>query len=167
VNFSMAGLLAKFRIDYSDVIVIPDIAKKAAESTKKKFENMIAPLKGEEHDGMCITTDELISLKEKTNRHLRLRELLQEHSKASTFVVMYVKFQSFELFPFLVCFGGRNEFSVANFLFFLQDITNAKERYRICSFVLVLVGNDDQRYATIPFRERKSNFCSHLLFLNH
>lgn len=85
----MAALLSKFRIDYSDVIVIPDIQKKAQEATKKEFENLIAPFKSEDNeDGAAITEAELISLREKTNRHLRLREVLQAHSKDSSFVVM-------------------------------------------------------------------------------
>ena len=33
----MASLLAKFRIDYSDVTVIPDITKKASPETRKKY----------------------------------------------------------------------------------------------------------------------------------
>ncbi len=86
---SMAALLAKFRIDYSDVIVIPDITKKAQESTKKEFEALIEPFKADVcEDGSAITEVELMGLREKTNRHLRLRELLQDHSKDSTFVVM-------------------------------------------------------------------------------
>lgn len=43
--YSMANLLAKFRIDYSDVIVIPDVAKKAAESSKMEFDQLIEDFK--------------------------------------------------------------------------------------------------------------------------
>jgi solute carrier family 12 (sodium/potassium/chloride transporter), member 2 len=43
--------LSKFRIEYCDVIVIPDIAKKALESTKRDFENLIKPFKATETDG--------------------------------------------------------------------------------------------------------------------
>lgn len=90
---SMAALLSKFRIDYSDVIVIHDITKKAQEKTKKEFEALIAPFKsGNSDDGTSITDAELMALREKTNRHLRLRELLLTHSKESTFIVMYVDF---------------------------------------------------------------------------
>lgn len=42
---SMANLLAKFRIDYSDVIVIPDVAKKAAESSRMEFDQLIEDFK--------------------------------------------------------------------------------------------------------------------------
>lgn len=38
---SMASLLAKFRIDYSDLQLISDITKKPQESTKQFFNNLI------------------------------------------------------------------------------------------------------------------------------
>lgn len=38
---SMASLLAKFRIDYSDLRLLPDITKKPEESTVKFFDELI------------------------------------------------------------------------------------------------------------------------------
>lgn len=38
---SMASLLSKFRIDYSDLILLPDITKKPEESTVKFFNDLI------------------------------------------------------------------------------------------------------------------------------
>ncbi|CAB3385070.1 Hypothetical predicted protein [Cloeon dipterum] len=90
----MAALLSKFRIEYCDVIVIPDIAKKALESTKRDFESLIKPFRvtdGDTNapdDEICIRDSELKAHMEKTNRHLRLRELLLKHSREATFVVM-------------------------------------------------------------------------------
>lgn len=46
----MANLLAKFRIDYSDVIVIPDVAKKAAESSRMEFDQMVEDFKEKSKD---------------------------------------------------------------------------------------------------------------------
>lgn len=37
----MASLLAKFRIDYSDLMIIPEITKKAGEKTVAFFEELI------------------------------------------------------------------------------------------------------------------------------
>ena len=54
-------LLAKFRIDASDVIVIPDVTKKAEAETKAEFDQMIS--------GCDITKDELNNEREKTNRY--------------------------------------------------------------------------------------------------
>nr|ANU78813.1 Na+/K+/2Cl- cotransporter [Portunus trituberculatus] len=90
---SMANLLAKFRIDYSDVIVIPDVAKKAAESSRMEFDQLIEDFKtkdevDKENDGLLISEAELLGQREKTNRHIRLRELLLENSRDSSLVVM-------------------------------------------------------------------------------
>jgi solute carrier family 12 sodium/potassium/chloride transporter 2 len=46
----MAALLSKFRIEYCDVIVIPDISKKAQETTKREFEALIKPFKVSDGD---------------------------------------------------------------------------------------------------------------------
>lgn len=78
--FSMASLLAKFRIDYSDVIVIPDVTKKAGDSIKAEFKTIT--------DKIDIDETELSAQKEKTNRNLRLAELLREHSTDSEMVIM-------------------------------------------------------------------------------
>lgn len=48
---SMAGLLAKFRIDYSDLKLLPDITKKASDSTYKFFGDLIKEFKANEDDG--------------------------------------------------------------------------------------------------------------------
>ncbi|XP_076054160.1 bumetanide-sensitive sodium-(potassium)-chloride cotransporter-like isoform X1 [Oratosquilla oratoria] len=92
---SMANLLSKFRIDYSDVIVIPDVAKKAAESSRMEFDQLIQDFKAKsneeidkEDDGILISEAELLGQREKTNRHVRLRELLLENSKDASLVVM-------------------------------------------------------------------------------
>lgn len=42
---SMASLLAKFRIDYADLKVIPDVTKKPQEGTVTFFEHLIKDLK--------------------------------------------------------------------------------------------------------------------------
>lgn len=91
---NMASLLSKFRIEYSDVTVIPDIVRPPAESSKREFEELIrkwrrADTETEvEHDPLEISDSEMLALKDKTYRHLRLRELLQHHSKDATLVAM-------------------------------------------------------------------------------
>lgn len=89
---SMAALLSKFRIDFSDVSVIPDIGRKPSSQTKKEFEDLIAPFRipndTEERLPGLITDSELISQKEKTNRQLRTAELLRQHSIDADLVVL-------------------------------------------------------------------------------
>ncbi|KAL7639645.1 UNVERIFIED_CONTAM: hypothetical protein RMT77_010147 [Armadillidium vulgare] len=87
---SMANLLSKFRIDVKDMIIIPDLAKKAEQKSHDEFNEMISKFRNmnAEKNGMFISDVELSSQEEKTNRHLRLREILLENSKDSTLVVM-------------------------------------------------------------------------------
>jgi len=85
----MAAMLSKFRIDYSDVIVITDITKKPQQSTREYFNSMTK--KFVETDGNTeprISEGELLALRDKSNRHMRLREQLLVHSKSSNFIVM-------------------------------------------------------------------------------
>lgn len=80
---NMAALLAKFRIDFSSVLVIPDVTKRASDDMKNKLAAKLAEL-----PAGTISEEELSTNKEKTNRHLRLRELLQEHSSEAELIVM-------------------------------------------------------------------------------
>ncbi|KAG9430123.1 bumetanide-sensitive sodium-(potassium)-chloride cotransporter [Apis mellifera carnica] len=89
---NMASLLSKFRIDYSALKVIPDISKPAQNTTKSFFDSLIANFQETENtktmNDDIIKDSELIAMKEKTNRHLRLRELLLENSMDANLVVM-------------------------------------------------------------------------------
>ncbi|XP_042225258.1 bumetanide-sensitive sodium-(potassium)-chloride cotransporter-like isoform X2 [Homarus americanus] len=90
----MIELLCKFRIDFSDVVMVPDVTRRPREESIKDFNNLISGFKvlpdedagGNRCDG--ITEAELVALKDKTNRHIRLRELLLEHSREASFIVM-------------------------------------------------------------------------------
>ena len=112
----MAALLAKFRIDFSSVLVIPgrismpyngklhhgicsDVTKRASEESRSKLNAKLAELPAGTIPevvsyflcfvwNMCLFQEELATNKEKTNRHLRLSELLQEHSSAAELIVM-------------------------------------------------------------------------------
>lgn len=54
----MASLLAKFRIDYSDLTVIPDITKKPQDKTTQFFELLIRDFKVNEEENADGTTYE-------------------------------------------------------------------------------------------------------------
>ncbi|PSN39491.1 Solute carrier family 12 member 2 [Blattella germanica] len=94
--YRMASLLHKFRIDYSDLKVIPDITKKPKETTVSFFDSLISEFKlvegttgpNSSDDPMMITEAELLAMNDKTNRHLRLRELVMENSLDANLVVM-------------------------------------------------------------------------------
>ena len=58
----MRTLLAKFRIDFEEVIIVPDINKKADRDLMGEFDEMV--------EGMNVSDEELHLEREKTNRLL-------------------------------------------------------------------------------------------------
>ena len=60
-----------------------DVTRRASDTSKARLENMLDKLP----EGV-ITEEEMLANKEKTNRHLRLSELLQAHSKDSEIIFM-------------------------------------------------------------------------------
>lgn len=80
---NMAALLTKFRIDYSDVIIVPGVVKAPLQSTRQKFSDLISkfrsndklPDSDQQGDGLTggresrfsdrITEAEIIALKDK------------------------------------------------------------------------------------------------------
>uniref|UniRef100_A0A4W3HHW8 Solute carrier family 12 member 2 n=1 Tax=Callorhinchus milii TaxID=7868 RepID=A0A4W3HHW8_CALMI len=92
---TMATLLSKFRIDFSDITVLGDL------NTKPTFEEMIEPYrlheddkeqdaaeKLKEEEAWRITDNELEIYRIKTYRQIRLNELLREHSGTANLIVM-------------------------------------------------------------------------------
>uniref|UniRef100_A0AAY4D1J9 Solute carrier family 12 member 2 n=1 Tax=Denticeps clupeoides TaxID=299321 RepID=A0AAY4D1J9_9TELE len=98
---AMAALLSKFRIDFSDITVLGDINVKPKKQRKEVFEKMVEPYRLREDDmeqeaaerlkaeePWRITDNELELYRAKTNRQIRLNELLQEHSSTANLIVM-------------------------------------------------------------------------------
>uniref|UniRef100_A0A3B3ZRD3 Uncharacterized protein n=1 Tax=Periophthalmus magnuspinnatus TaxID=409849 RepID=A0A3B3ZRD3_9GOBI len=98
---AMATLLSKFRIDFSDITVLGDINVKPKKEHVTIFEEMIEPYRLKEDDmeqdaaerlknsePWRITDNELELYRAKTNRQIRLNELLKEHSSTANLIVM-------------------------------------------------------------------------------
>uniref|UniRef100_A0A8D0A1K6 Solute carrier family 12 member 3 n=1 Tax=Sander lucioperca TaxID=283035 RepID=A0A8D0A1K6_SANLU len=98
---AMATLLSKFRIDFSDINVLGDINTKPKKEHVSAFEEMIEPYRLKEDDmeqdaaealkdnePWRITDNELELYRAKTNRQIRLNELLKEHSSTANLIVM-------------------------------------------------------------------------------
>ncbi|CAK1580927.1 unnamed protein product [Parnassius mnemosyne] len=86
---NMANLLAKFRIDYSCLTMVQDITEPPKPETKQLFDEIIKKFIDENASEECrISETELNTLADKTNRQLRLRELLLANSSGATLVVM-------------------------------------------------------------------------------
>uniref|UniRef100_A0A3Q3J1F2 Solute carrier family 12 member 2 n=1 Tax=Monopterus albus TaxID=43700 RepID=A0A3Q3J1F2_MONAL len=97
----MATLLSRFRIDFSDIRVLGDINTKPKKHNKLSFKELIEPYRLKEDDmeqeaaerlkaqePWRITDNELELYKAKTNRQIRLNELLKEHSSTAKLIVM-------------------------------------------------------------------------------
>ncbi|XP_051541154.1 solute carrier family 12 member 2-like isoform X2 [Myxocyprinus asiaticus] len=98
---AMATLLSKFRIDFSDITVLGDINTKPKSEGVTEFAEMTEPYKLREDDmeqeaaeklkseePWRITDNELELYKAKSNRQIRLNELLKEHSSTANLIVM-------------------------------------------------------------------------------
>nr|UQS87558.1 solute carrier family 12 member 2 [Rhamdia quelen] len=98
---AMATLLSKFRIDFSDITVLGDVNTKPRTERVEDFSQMIEPYKLREDDmeqeaaeklkadePWRITDNELELYRAKSNRQIRLNELLKEHSSTANLIVM-------------------------------------------------------------------------------
>nr|XP_021334213.1 solute carrier family 12 member 2-like [Danio rerio] len=98
---AMAALLSKFRIDFSDITVLGDINIKPKKHNKQVFQEMTEPYRLREDDmeqeaaeklkadePWRITDNELELYRSKSNRQIRLNELLQEHSSTANLIVI-------------------------------------------------------------------------------
>ncbi|XP_059081175.1 solute carrier family 12 member 2-like [Tigriopus californicus] len=77
---NMAKLLKKFRICCADVIIIPPVTTDAKEDSLVRFEEIC--------NRANTPINQLLENKERSNRFLRLAEILQERSEHSQLVVM-------------------------------------------------------------------------------
>uniref|UniRef100_A0A8C5CNI2 Solute carrier family 12 member 2 n=1 Tax=Gadus morhua TaxID=8049 RepID=A0A8C5CNI2_GADMO len=99
---AMATLLSRFRIDFSDINVLGDINTKPKKTqVGVHFKELIEPYRLKEDDmeqaeaehlkalePWRISDNELELYRAKTNRQIRLNELLKEHSSSAKLIVM-------------------------------------------------------------------------------
>lgn len=85
----MASLLTKFRIKYSQLIMLKGVTDRPKDITlqqHKKLINNYCENAGSINSG--VTDIELQEMEEKTNRQLRIHELVVEHSSDAALIVM-------------------------------------------------------------------------------
>ncbi|XP_063368078.1 bumetanide-sensitive sodium-(potassium)-chloride cotransporter-like [Cydia amplana] len=123
---NMASLLSKFRIDYSALKMVSDITKKPKDSTLTYFERLIAPFRttDDSNDALGITDADLLAARERTHRHLRLRELISTQSCGARLVCVTLPMPR-----------RRNVIPPALYLAWLHAIATSVDR------VLLLRGN--------------------------
>lgn len=84
----MANLLKKFRIKFSELIMLKGLSTKPRMDTLVKHRQLIQSYCHNSINEMRHLEEELHSLEEKTHRQLRIHELVVEHSSKATLVVM-------------------------------------------------------------------------------
>ncbi|XP_004929740.2 bumetanide-sensitive sodium-(potassium)-chloride cotransporter isoform X1 [Bombyx mori] len=87
-NKCMESLLKKFRIEYTELTLVRGIGDAPPESSWKMFNNIINDFKSEEKTDILTSEAELKSQYSKTSRHLRLRNLLLQHSTKAAIVII-------------------------------------------------------------------------------
>ncbi|XP_058449562.1 bumetanide-sensitive sodium-(potassium)-chloride cotransporter [Malaya genurostris] len=85
---NMANLLKKLRINYSSLIMLQGVTNHPRQDTVDMHQQMLQNFKDNDGTQIPISETEKLALHEKTNRQLRLREMLLEYSSEANLVVM-------------------------------------------------------------------------------
>ena len=84
----MADLLAKLRINYSSLVLLQGVFDQPKEATVRLHTKMLDGFLEGQNDQCFVSDVEREKMREKTNLHLRLREMLRVHSKSASLIVM-------------------------------------------------------------------------------
>lgn len=84
----MANLLAKLRINYSSLVLLQGVFDPPKEGTMRLHAKVLDGFLEGQNDQCFVSDVEREKLRDKTNLHLRLREMLREHSDKASLIVM-------------------------------------------------------------------------------
>ncbi|XP_038597036.1 solute carrier family 12 member 3-like [Tachyglossus aculeatus] len=90
------SLLTRFRLGFQDVAVLPDLSGRPQEKSQKAFEDLVAPHRCQEPPedppppppAGSISDQELQFNQRKSERQMRLHEVLQQHSGEAALIVL-------------------------------------------------------------------------------
>lgn len=146
----MANLLHKLRIDYSTLTMLQGMQDKPKQSSIDFHLQLLEGFREGQNNECFVPDTELETLEKKTHRQLRLRELLLEHSKDASLVVMSLPM------PRKVTFKNKKSIYISTFSsFLLQDAVSAP----LYMSWLELLTNDMP-----PFLLIRGNQCSVLTY---
>lgn len=84
----MIALLKKLRIDYSSLVMLKGFTDLPKEGTTKYHSKILNGFLEGQNSECFVTDEERERMRDKTNRQLRLREMLKEHSRNANLIVM-------------------------------------------------------------------------------
>lgn len=148
----MAQLLKKLRLDYSSLTMLSGITTPPKEGTSKFHSRFINGFNQGENDECFVSDEERSRMQDKTNRQLRLREMLKEHSKKANLIVMSMPM------PRRV---RKSSFAV-NYLRKLFDFFSERS---VSATLHVMAGGAVTRHATNALRPWQSNLRLDLLLI--
>ncbi|KAG5681038.1 hypothetical protein PVAND_010504 [Polypedilum vanderplanki] len=85
---NMIALLKKLRIEFSSLTMLKGVTDLPKEGTTKYHAKVLNGFLEGQNDQCFVTDEERERMRDKTNRQLRLREMLKEHSKNANLIVM-------------------------------------------------------------------------------
>lgn len=88
---NMTSLLKKFRINFASVTVLPSVDTPPTEQSKACFMDLMSKWITKDDtckNSMTVTATDITLHKEKTNRHLRIKELVAKNSSNATAIIM-------------------------------------------------------------------------------
>lgn len=88
INFSMANLLSKLRIDYMSLTMLQGVTDRPKEETIKLHNKVLDGFMEGQNNECFVSNVEYKQLQDKTYRQLRLREMLEQHSRDASLIVM-------------------------------------------------------------------------------
>lgn len=84
----METLLAKLRITYSSLVLLQGVFDQPKEGTIRLHAKLLDGFLEGQNDQCFVSDTERENLRAKTYLHLRLREMLREHSEKASLIVM-------------------------------------------------------------------------------
>jgi solute carrier family 12 sodium/potassium/chloride transporter 2 len=92
---NMTELLNKFRLNFHQIVMLTDVNKRPGKKIKKEFDEMIRPVlqpkknaPSIEANTLMLTHSDLARTDENTKFHLRIAEIVREHSSNASLIVM-------------------------------------------------------------------------------
>ena len=126
----METLLAKLRIKYSSLVLLQGVFDPPKEGTVRLHSKVLDGFLEGQNDQCFVSDFERENLNEKTNLHLRLREMLREHSAKASLIVMslpmprQVRILTKFCFALYICsFHSQNEVSAPLYMSWLEMLT--------------------------------------------
>lgn len=173
----MASLLSKFRIDYSDLTLIPDITKKPQETSTQFFNELIKDFVVTEKDGENGTSSRA-TLNEDDGK-FTLNYIKLEIFEVNLSIEQYLMFPSIFFSPhnrrWSVGGAGQDEsvFAAAGVPAGAvdqvgprgDDPADATEEHRLRTPLHGLAGEPESGHAALPFCARQSDECADLLLV--